>query len=98
SLRRHHAAIGADIGAHVAKNLAAQAEDRAVASARDLQLAIDLARMVDGEQMLAPVLDPFHRAVDLARGKWNQKVLRIEFTAHAEAAADVEFDHINRAL
>ncbi len=43
SLGRHHAAIGADIGAHVGIDVAAQAEDRAVARAGDLKIAVDLA-------------------------------------------------------
>ena len=48
--------------------------------------------------MLAPVLDPFHRPPDLARREWNQKILRIEFAPHPEAAADIVLDHADRGL
>ena len=44
-------------------------------------------------QVLAAVLDPFHRAAELARRERDQEILRIELAAHAEAAADVVLDH-----
>ena len=49
-----------------------------------------IARMVGGDQMLAAVLDPFHRAVEPHRGDANQHVLGINLAADAEAAADVQ--------
>jgi hypothetical protein len=39
--------VGADIGPEVDEHLAAQAEDRAIAAAGDLDFAIRLARMVE---------------------------------------------------
>ncbi len=41
--------------------------------------------------MLAPVLDPFHRAIEPQRGDADEHVLRIKFAADAEAAADMAF-------
>ena len=90
--RRRHA-VGADIGAEIGGAAPAQREDGAVARAGDLQLAFGIAGVVGGDQVLAAVLDPFHRAVEPARRERDQEVLRIEFAAHAEAAADVGLDH-----
>ena len=53
---------------------------------------------LDGEQMLAAILDPLHRPADKARRERNQEILRIEFAAHAEAAADVVLDHADGLL
>ena len=66
---------------------------RAVALAGDLQLAFGVAGVVRGDQVLAAVLDPFHRAAELARRERDQEILGIELAAHAEAAADVGLDH-----
>ena len=70
-------------------------EDGAVARARDLELAIDLARMIGRDQMLAAILDPFHRTADQPRRERNEKILRIELALDAEAAADVDLDHVD---
>ena len=97
-LRAPRGAIGAQIGADVGIGVPAQRQDGAVAVAGDLEVAFDVARVVGCEQMLAPVLDPFHRPADKARRERNQKILRIEFAAHAEAAADVVLDHADGLL
>jgi hypothetical protein len=52
--------------------------------------------MIRAKQVLAPVLDPFHGYPELARRVRNQKVLDVELASHAEAAADVVLDHIDR--
>ena len=52
----------------------------------------------DRHEMLAAVLDPFHRPAELAGGERDQEILRIEFAARAEAAADVVFDIVDRRL
>ena len=76
----------------------AHGENRAVAPARDLHLAIDLARVVGRDQMLAAILDPFHRPADEPRRERDQKILGIELALDAEAAADVDLDHVDVAL
>jgi hypothetical protein len=87
--------IGADIGPEIDKDLAAQAEDRAVAAAGDLDLAIRLARMVHRRQMLTPVLEPADRAAHMPRGERNQEVLGIELATSAKAAANIVLDQIH---
>ena len=94
-IARADRAIGAHIGAHVGIGVAAQAEDRAVLSAGDLDIAFRLARMVHRHQVLAPVLGPLDRPADMARGERDQKILRIELAARAEAAADVVLHHVD---
>ena len=48
------------------------------------------------DQMLAPVLDPFHRPAQPHRRDQHQNVFRIEFAAHPEAAANVQFVQVQR--
>ena len=91
-------AVGAHIGAHVDVGMAAQRQDGAVARAGDLDFDLGLAGMVHGHQILAAVLDPFHRPADVARRERDQKILRIEFAAGAEAAADVVLHHVDGVL
>ncbi len=55
-----------------------------------------LARVIGGDQMLAPVLDPFHRAIELFGGDADQNVLGIKLAADAEAAADMGLVNMHR--
>ncbi len=98
AIARRGRAVGADIGAHVGMEPPAHAEDGAVAPAGDLELAIELAGMVAGEEMLAPVLDPFDRPAEMARREGDEEILGIELAAHAEAAADIVLDHRDGVL
>ena len=70
-------------------------EDGAVARAGDLEDRLLLARVVHRHQVLAAVLDPFHRALDVAGRERDQEILRIELAARAVAAADVVLDHLD---
>ena len=90
--------IGADVGALIGQRVAAQRADGPVFVAGDFQLAFCLAGMIGGGEMLAAVLDPFDWPAGEAGRERNQKILRVEFTARAEAAADVVFHHPDRAL
>src|SRR5205085_1354593 len=92
---RRNGAVGAEIGADIDPDLAAQGHDVPVALAEDLELRLHLARMVRRHQVLAPVLGPFHRPPEAPRGEWNQEIFRIELAAHAEAAADVGLEHVD---
>ncbi len=94
--RRH--AVGPHIGADIDPDISAQTDDRAVTVERDLEIALGLARMRDRHEVLAAVLDPFDRPPVFAGGESDQEVLRIEFAAGAEAAADVVFDVIDCLL
>ena len=97
-IARADRAVGAHIGADVHIGMAAQAEDRAVARAGDLDVALRLARVIERHQLLAAILGPFHRAPGVARRERNEKVLGIELAARAEAAADVVLHHVDRVL
>ena len=54
-----------------------------------------LARVIGGDQMLAPVLDPFHRPAEPQRGEADQYVLGIKLAANTEAAADMPFEQMH---
>ena len=97
-LRAGGRAVGADIGALVGADAAAQRQNGAVAVAGDLQLALGLAGMVGGEQMLAAVLDPFDRAAGEPRRERDQEILGVELAARAEAAADIVLHHADGAF
>ena len=53
--------MGADIGALVVKIAVVDGEDATLVVDRGADAMELLARMIGGDQMLAPVLDPFHR-------------------------------------
>ena len=88
-------AVGPHVGAHVGVDLAADRQDGAVARAGDLEVALLLAGVVHRHQVFAAVLDPFHRALDVARRERDQEILGIELAARAVAAADVVLDHLD---
>ena len=97
--RRHvHDArgMGAHIGALVVKIAVIDGEDAAFAIDRRAQAVELLARMIGRDQMLAPVLDPFHRPVEAHGGDADQHIFRIEFAADAEASAHMRLVHVNR--
>src|SRR4029079_15167981 len=76
----------------------AQADNRPVAPAGNFEFAVEFARVVGCLHMLETVFDPFDGTAELARGKWDQKILRIEFATHAKSAADVELDQVDGAF
>ena len=58
---RHHAAVGAHVGPHVAVDRGAKAQQRAVALGGYLHLALHLPGVVGRRQVLDSVLHPFDR-------------------------------------
>ena len=70
-------------------------EDAALGVDRGADLVPLLARVIGGDQMLAPVLDPFHRPAEPQRGEADQHVLGIKLAANAEAAADMPFEQMH---
>jgi hypothetical protein len=103
--RRHHIGagergrgdIGRDdpprqIGAVVMDHGAAQAENLALAIDRDGDLPVLVALLRRREEMLATVLDPFHRPAELRGRDRDNDLLRIERRLGAEAAADERRD------
>ena len=78
--------------------MAAQREDCAVSATGNFKFALDLARVGRRYQMFTAALDPAHGARQTARGVRDEEILRIEFAAHTEAAADVRLDHLDGRL
>jgi hypothetical protein len=71
-------------------------EDFAVVRHRRPDVVVLMARVVGGDQMLAPVLDPLHRAIEPHRCDTDQHVFGIKLAADAEAAADVRLVALHR--
>ena len=85
----HGRRVRAHVGAVVVEEFVVDAEDAALCIDGGAHAMLLLARMVGGDQMLAPILDPFDRAAEFQRGGADQNIFRIEFAANAEAAADM---------
>ena len=92
---RGNRAVGADIGPVVRPGIAPEAENAAVRSRCDLDVAFDLSGVIGTQQMLAPVFDPFDGPVESTRRERNEKILGVEFAAGAEAATHIQFDHLD---
>ena len=88
--------VGAHIGALVVEIEVVDRQDAAVAVDRGADAVQLLARMIGGDQVLAPVLDPFHRAAEPHGGDADQHVLGIELATDAEAAAHMRLVHVDR--
>ena len=88
---RHRRRVGAHIGALVVKEFVVDAEDTAVGVYRRPDTMELLARMIGGDEMLAPILDPFHRPAEAERRGADQDILGIELATDAKAAADMAF-------
>ena len=66
-----------------------EADELAVPVERQLGIGDAVAAMLVGEEHLAALAAPFHRAAELARGPERQAMLGILPALDAEAAADV---------
>ena len=91
----HGGRMGADIAALVVEELVVKGENTALGVDRGANLMALLPRMIGGDQMLAPVLDPLHRAAEPQRGKADQHVLGIKLAANTEAAADMALEQMH---
>ena len=88
--------VRAQIGALIVPELVVDRENAAVAIHGGPDLVGLLTRMVGADQVLAAVLDPFHRPAEPHRGDADQHVLGIELAADAETAADMGFVQMDR--
>ena len=70
----------------------AQRQDPAVVVKGDLDIVQLVARVGGAHHVLAPVLDPAHRAAELAREKGDEQVFGIDMPLAAKPAADIERD------
>ena len=98
SQRGHDDAVGAHVGPDVAIDDDAQAENGAIALGSDLQTADVLAGMISRQQVLAPVLDPFHRAPELDGGKGDDEVFGVELATDAEPTAHIGLVEVDAVL
>ena len=77
------------------EELIVDAENAAVFVDRRFDLVALLARMVGGDQVFAPVFNPFDRLLEVQRRGADQHVFRVHFAADAETAADVALMELN---
>ncbi len=82
--------------AGVVQHGAAQAENLSLRVDGDRDLPVLVAFLRRGEEMLAPVLLPFHGTAELHRRCRNHRLLGVERRLGAEAAADERRDHADR--
>ena len=87
--------MGAHIAALVVEEFVVDGENGALGIDRGADLVTLLARVIGCDQVLAPVLDPFHRPSEPQRGEADQHVLGVELAADAEAAADMAFEQVH---
>ncbi len=80
------------VGAVVVDHFPAQSSDFPVGIDGDGDLPILVALLGRGQEMLAPVLDPFHRTAEPQRGDRDDDLLGIERRLGTEAAADERCD------
>ncbi len=88
------AGIGADIG----DDLVVECDQPRVLVEGGLEREVLVARMEAGDQVLAPVLAPGHRAFEFARQPDQHDIFRGERHFLPEAAADVGCDHAQFAF
>ena len=95
---RSDGTIGAHIGADVAVDMAAHPQDGAVASAGDLDVAVDFARMVAASSDAPGGPRSISPDAEMPGGERDQKIFRVELATHAEAAADIALDQVDGGL
>ena len=91
-IERQAIALGG-IGAHIRKEARVDAGDDAVLAEADLHLVALLAVVAARLEILAPALDPLHRASQAKRREGDQRLFRVRRALGAEAAADVGREH-----
>jgi hypothetical protein len=84
------------IGTLIVKEFAVDAEQAPGFIDGSADTIMLFAGMIGGDEVFAPILDPFHRAAEPERGDTDEHVFGIKFAAHAEAAAGMAFMKMNR--
>ena len=87
-------AVAPHVGALVGKDLVVEPEDEAARIDGGADAVHLVARVVEREQVLAPVLDPLDRPAEPGRGDADQHVLRVELAPHTEPAADMALEEL----
>ena len=96
---RDRGRVGAHVAALIVEEFVIHREEAALGVDRRAHFVALLTGMIGGDQMLAPVLEPFHRPAESQRGETHQYVLGIKLAANSESAAHMAFDemHARRA-
>ncbi len=92
---RHAHAVGAQIPALVVKELVVDAENPAIGIDRRPDTVGLLARLVGGQQMFAPVLDPSDGTTQPQGGGANNEILGVKLAPDSETAANAAFEQID---
>ncbi len=86
---RHDRRHCRDISTHIGKDFGFESQEFAIAIERKASPDEAVAAMRRGNEVLAAVPDPLHRAADAARRPQHQHPFRIKNVLHPEAAADI---------
>ncbi len=86
------------VGAEVRQQPRADREHPSATVERQLQLTLDAAALVGGQEVLDAVLGPFHRPPQVGRRDRRRDDLGRDRALAAEGAADIGHDHPNRLL
>src|ERR1019366_10417852 len=86
------------IGALIVKQVTARAEQASVAIVSNLDLPVLVALLQRGEEMLAPVLDPFERLSRYERRSGYRRLFRIDEVFGAKSTADIRRDNTESVL
>ena len=76
--------MGAHIGAIIVEKLVLDSEDAALRIDGGADVVALFARMIGGDQMLAPVLDPFDRSPKRQGRRADENIFGIDFAANTE--------------
>ena len=90
--------MGAEVGAHVVGHVRPQPEKPSVRAERQGELVPLFAGVVDGAQVLDPVLDPLDGTPEPERRAGDEEVLGIELAAGPEPAPHVRLDEADAML
>ncbi len=93
---RHGDPVGANIAALVVPELVLDREQSTIGGRRGADMVDLVARLVGGDQVLAPVFDPFDRPPQSQCRERRQHVFRIKLAAHPETTADMTFKEMHR--
>ena len=88
--------MGARIGALIMIKRVADGEQAPLRIHRRADEMALLARLVGAHEMLAPILDPFHRTLEAQGGDEDQNVLGVDLAANAETPAHMIFEEVQR--
>ena len=90
--------MSAEVGAHVVDDVRPETEEPAVRIEGEGELVALLAGVVDGAQVLDPVLDPLDRPPEPQGRAGDEEVLGVELAAGPEPAAHVRLDEADAML